>query len=403
MRADLHSIRLRALGATIDVREVDAAEAAELERVWARCSPQRIDGGSNAAACAEGQCDHAVIDRALHVDADPRTFGETVVSDVTLAAIASRIGTRILLHGAALTHPDTRRTIALVGPSGAGKTTATSALGQTLEYLSDEIVSIDDELDVEVFAKPLSLLEHGVRPKTQRSPDELGLRPAAGSHQLGVIALLGRVQPRDDETLTLDSPPSDGVEVTRLQLIDGLRPLIEQSSSLSALDRGLVRLCRVIDSCGGVVQLRYREASTLGEPVRWLLDHEAHGAATDAGASAGGWRPLAPSDYRVDEMIAPPTAAGTWVRRRTVDDAIAVDDSIVVLTHDRFAVIAGLGTVIWRTAHDWLSLDDIETTIVAQLGAHEHASQFVAEAIKHLADALLIDLVENQGGEAAGG
>ena len=68
--------------------------------------------------------------------------------------------------------------LALVGPSGTGKTTATRLLATRLGYVSDETVSIDPDGTVAPHPKPLSVVARptaGRGDKQQLSPDDLGL------------------------------------------------------------------------------------------------------------------------------------------------------------------------------------------------------------------------------------
>lgn len=353
-----HHVEFRALAGAVEIRDVDALEATELEHVWSRCR----DLGA-----PDDLIDRTVIDRDAFAMLDSRTFFEHVVSTATLAAIRSRRGSRILLHAAALADPETGATIALAAASGTGKTTAARTLGRTLAYLTDETTSIDADLGVEVFAKPLSVLVDGRRPKFQRSPDDLGLVPAVSPGRLAVLAVLQR----DDD--------ADLVEAIarHLTLPEALQLIIGQSSSLAALDRGLVQLCRVIDACGGVVCLRYREAEHLVPLATRLL-------ADAAPAVESSWTAMDPAEWRVGGEA--PSAPGTWLRRREPADAIEVDGLIGLLSEARFTALDGVGAAIWQVADAWLELDEVTERVVGRLGEHPDAAAIVAGAVDELID-----------------
>lgn len=392
------------LAGTLEVRGLDEAEAAELERAWAWCEPERAAGGDGPVAragdgAAAGEAAPArVVCREQLDTLDRDTFMEHVVSTATTTAIGSRRGERILLHGAALAHPTTGATIALVAPSGTGKTTATRTLGQRLGYLTDETVSIDAALAVEPFAKPLSLLERGRRPKTQRSPDALGLRRAPQPGRLAVIAVLRRDAEGD----------AAAARVERLGLAEALAAIIAQSSSLFALPRGLVALCEAIDACGGAVALHYREAERLAPLVDGLL---AGGGAHDAGDASGvgataadavgegpgqagaaepsSWSPLEPERWRLvdDEPSGLGlSGVGPWVRRREPADAIELDGGVALLDANGFVVLGGPGRAVWSAASRWSTLDELVGLVVETLGPHPQAEGLVASAVDELVE-----------------
>ena len=110
---------------------------------------------------------------------------------LTLASLKRRVGDCVLLHAAGAALPD-GSTVALVGPSGTGKTTASRALCQTLGYVSDETVAVEESGRVRAWAKPLSVvIDPASRwEKLEHSPDELGLlRAPEALHLVAVIVL----------------------------------------------------------------------------------------------------------------------------------------------------------------------------------------------------------------------
>ncbi len=94
--------------------------------------------------------------------------------DVTRTAIDARAGQAVMLHAAAVADPTSGAAIAVVGGSGAGKTTWVQAHGLERRYISDETVLITSDLQIFGIPKPLSLGHGGV--KEQVAPREFGLR-----------------------------------------------------------------------------------------------------------------------------------------------------------------------------------------------------------------------------------
>lgn len=184
---------------------------------------------------------------------------DEVSTRVTQRGLEQKVGTHWLLHACALADPDTGATVVLVAPSGTGKTTAARTLGQSLGYLTDETAVIALDGTLEPFAKPLSLLVDGRRPKRQVSPEELGLRPAPEGAHLVAVALLSR------------DPEVEGVRVEQVPMVEALSLLAEQTSSLHLLDRPLHTVAAMLEARGGVRRLVYAEASELLPVVSgWL-------------------------------------------------------------------------------------------------------------------------------------
>ena len=88
-----------------------------------------------------------------------------------MEALKATAGRRINLHAGGVAD-ESRRVLAVVGPSGTGKTTATLALARRLGYVSDETVSIDPDGTVAPHPKPLSVV-----------PDPQRLREKSSCHR----------------------------------------------------------------------------------------------------------------------------------------------------------------------------------------------------------------------------
>lgn len=309
----------------------------------------------------------------------PPGRSDAVVGDVTATAIDAGIGHRVMFHAAGLSDPETGRTVALVAPSGTGKTTGVAALGSQFGYVTDETVIIDpDSLAITPFPKPLSILgPSGQRPKTLFSPDELGLTATPQNPSLGAVVVLAR-----------DPDHDDAPHLQRLTLADALGHLVPQTSSLAALDRGLATLARVMDRVGGCNLLRYREINTVGPLLEELL-------AAEPVQESPTWTAVdLPVGGHVEEITNTPTAPAGYVQRAPADDLLALpNDCLAVLVDSNFMVLQGLGPVIRGSLDQPIPLD----TLVDQLASHpeapEGAERMVRDAVAQLAErgVLLLD------------
>lgn len=367
-----------AAGAGINHLSIDDESLEIIRTVWNRCLPEALDAAQPPAVVV-------LADYWKDSGEMPSGRSDAVVGDVTATAIDAGIGHRVMFHAAGLSDPESRRTIALVAPSGTGKTTAVAALGSQFGYVTDETVIIDpDSLAITPFPKPLSILgPSGQRPKTLFSPDELGLMATPQNPTLGAVVVLAR-----------DPDHDDAPHLERLTLADALGHLVPQTSSLAALDRGLATLAGVVDRVGGCHLLRYREIHTVGPLLEKLL-------AAEPVQESPAWSAVElPVEGRVDEPANTSTVPDGWVQRATAQDVLALPDvCLAVLVDSNFMVLQGLGPVIWESLDQPTPLD----TLVDQLASHpeapEEAEQMVRDAVAQLAErgVLLLDPANAQG------
>ncbi|WP_198154364.1 PqqD family protein [Neomicrococcus aestuarii] len=347
-------VRLTTLRGAIDIAGLSPSETTLIFEAWSRCNPRLISG---AEANSEPASDTLIRNDNEYWN----VFHERVVYRATAAAIGSGQGSLLMFHGAALKDPESPKTFVLVAESGGGKTTATRTLGRSFEYLTDETVGIDADYSVFQFPKPLSILEGDlVRPKIQHGPDELELLAPSGPANLSLVCLLHR-----DKDGNVEAPFAEHVNI-----VDAISLIAPQTSSLSRMDRGLVRLCEAIDRTGGVRRLHYSEASDLTRLMADLLHARPHATAATAGLN--GTRPAeltTSSDVRerwipaenlrpLDTPEARPV--GLEYMRLNVDDAVYFDDgTLCVLMGEKFTMLNGVGPLVWELLESPMTLEDI--------------------------------------------
>lgn len=328
---------------------------------------------------------------------DLRMLADLTTSAVTVRAIDANRARMLLLHAAAVSDPATGATVALIGPSGRGKTTAATALGRVFGYVTDETAGIGDDLGVVPYRKPLSVKVAGERFKSQISPTDLGLlHPGRHPLRLAGLVLLDR---RDDAPLE----PS----VTTVSLADAVSELVPQISHLAARDAPLHRLRDVIDAVGGLVRVTYREAAHLAPVIGGLLAREAEshpgeGAAARGFAGAAAVRgagtparpgPEQPPHKRTDPEPTLHDGAAPergLVRRRDVDDWIDDGDRVIVLRANRVRVLDGIAPELWRSLP--AAEHELVVRVVAAHGEPQRgdAAAMVTRALAALAEAGLV-------------
>lgn len=363
---DAPLVRINALRGALDVSGLSEDETNLVLEAWSRCDA-RVITAAEAAAIPANQ----VLRRD---DADSwNVFHEHLVYKATSTAIISGKGDLLMFHGAALKDPDSSKTFVLVAESGGGKTTATRELGKSFEYLTDETVGVDTELSISQFPKPLSVLEGDmVRPKVQYGPDSLGLLEPTGPASLSVICLLHRDK----------SGESTGASAERIPTTEAIALIAPQTSSLSRLDRGLVRLCEAIDSTGGVLRLHYSEARDLSRLMSDVL--HSHPSKCPAAKSTE----MTPDDRWVPAENLRPldnprfTPIRDEYMRLNVDDAIYFNDgSLCLLVGEKFTALRGVGPFIWEMLETPLVFEDLAEEARGIDGSPENVEQILREAL----------------------
>ncbi|MCW2847272.1 MAG: hypothetical protein JWR90_1246 [Marmoricola sp.] len=261
------SVHLTALGRpfVVEIAGSGAARlAARVRAAWSRC----LDEGPGAARATSIPVyvddDPALVAEARAAGSlagsDDRDLMDALSPRVTTAAIVAGAGTLLMFHAGAVADPRTGRAVALVGASGAGKTTAVRRLATDLGYVTDETVAIDGDDQVVAYPKPLSVLEPLQATKSQLSPDDLGLHGLDARCHLASMVVLAR-----------DPARRGAPSLEPVATLDALAALAPETSSLARLSRPLHRLAGLLDGVGGLQRLHYRDADDLAPLVTELV------------------------------------------------------------------------------------------------------------------------------------
>lgn len=337
----------------IELRDLDEADRNAVRAAWTGALPEDDDDAEPHAT---------VTPTASH---GPGPMLAALSSAVTLSAIHERRGELWMLHAAGVAGHD-GAVVVLVGPSGAGKTTAIRLLSAGAGYVSDETIALDATGTVLPYRKPLSVITEGVAHKVQHSPLDLGLGelPTAPL-RLARIVLLDR-RPEPTPARLVPVPTSEAIA-----------ELGGQSSALAQFPAAVRTMASLIAQTGGVVRAEYAEAEDLAALVRRLLDAGAPTAIPSLAA------PVVPR--RASEPVAGPR----YERTDAVDWSPLPDGTLAVLTayadgSGALRVLAGVAPALWEAA-DGVSRD----ALVAEVEA-----RFICTDPGAVTDTALASLVE---------
>lgn len=340
-----------------------SAERDRLHVLWEACR------APSARATDEG------VEPFSVTDPDPYA----VSRGITLASIRRRRGSAVMLHAAGLSHGS--RAIALVGPSGTGKSTAARALGQHFGYLTDETFTVEADDRVSPYPKPVSMITDPSQPwaKVEASPAELGLREASEPAYVHAVVVLER------------DPAHATPELVPLSVVDAVLAVIKESSSQPLLERPLDRLARLVSSAGGPYLLRYSEIGQCAGLLRELFEVP-DGVEGERWTSTPGLA-AAPADF--DPACATPAGGfahpapdaldgRTLVERGPWRDAIhGESDSVVLIDHTPVR-LGPIGEVIWDAADTPVSVLDLLTAVVENFGDHPDAEALVTQGVSDM-------------------
>lgn len=247
---------------------------------------------------------------------------ENLTQIVTLKAIELASGKGFMFHAAGLVLQDKKTVVALVGRSGAGKTTATRILGTKHGYVTDETLFVDLDRRVRPYPKPLSVKVPEKRWKQQIGPDDLGLIEAnEDGLSLGKILMISR------------KPDLETAIVAPLPMSEALRTVPPQMSSLGLLPSPLQALCSLIDETGGLLEVSYSDASQLHDVFESFQ--------TISSDTPSNWRP---ANASIIQRAAHP---GT-IRRADVNDAVIVDENLFIHREHEIVELNAVGLQLWE-------------------------------------------------------
>jgi hypothetical protein len=192
---------INALGCAVGVDDADlpAEHSAEIRRAWTGAASQLGDPLPVA---------HLTVTPARGPVAESLS---SLSQSVTLAAIEARRGQLWMMHAAGVADEE-GRVIALIGPSGQGKTTAARTLATAYGYVSDETVGIEADGTVVPYRKPLSVIVDSKWVKKQCPPEELGLLALPEARlRLAAIVLLDRRPDGPDAAVVEDCDLGDAL------------------------------------------------------------------------------------------------------------------------------------------------------------------------------------------------
>lgn len=277
-----------------------------------------------------------VVVTPVSSDRDGQTLSD-LSSRVTQAAIEARRGESWMLHAAGLAARD-GGVVVLVGPSGAGKTTATRLLARSWGYVSDETVGIEPDGAVRSYRKPLSVITEGQGFKVQHAPRDLGLLPLPTAPlRVRRIVLLDR------------DPLHARARLVPVPAAEALVLLAPHSSALASMPRPLHVIMNALTRTGGALRAEYAEAEQLVDLFDDMMVADLHGGPTPDHT---------PSRAIVATPHPPSSLSGRRYRRGTVVDSYPLpEDRLAVLTGEAdgrgtLRVLAGAAPALWRAADD---------------------------------------------------
>ncbi len=341
--------------------ESDDAVVASFRRLWSRALVDATqahvpepDAQVTAIAGSDEEVQHALA------------------RDVTVAAIEARSHELWTVHAAGLADPSTGAVVALVAPSGTGKSTAAQHLGRRWAYLSDETVGIDAEGRVFAHPKPVSVVVEGTYLKRQVSPDEAGLVETSGDLHLGAVVLLER--DGRDVPLVEELPRAHAVAL-----------VARETSYLARLPRPLHYLDRALSRAAGVWRVTYGDLDGLEQAVESLLSRssesprpsdEAPIEGSAGGVSGPGVGDDDPVELDAEQVVAAPSL-----------DVLDVEGERLILIGERVVLLSPVAAAIHRhlTAGGPMTRSELLASLARELDLPDQPDEALGRLLEQLA------------------
>jgi energy-coupling factor transporter ATP-binding protein EcfA2 len=307
------TLSLFVLGSLIEVTIVglDEAQTREVEQSWQWC----LAAGDDALQAPATRLVFSVGDASPVGDSrsyrDFETFASDLAGFVTRAAIDAADSKWMLVHAAAIAHPQTGEVIAFIGASGAGKSTLAKALAADYVYVTDETLAVDLATgEVLAYPKPISMFSNGPgSPKKQVGPAQLGFEQAAQPLRLRQVFLLDR-----------QIEPAGMPQTKSITTLRAVEKLVPQVSYLPRRANPISDMVRLAEWGSGIEVLTYSEAADLVAFVEIQFE---------AGKS----------EPQLDKQSA-------WVRTGP-NAAMTSGEEVILLVDGRVVALEGIAAAIW--------------------------------------------------------